>query len=91
LIKNSKEVTIEDKYLENLSYIKLEYNDNSLFNDIKEILNEEEYDLIFNHIVMGYSLVELAKELNLSKNTIKSKYRRALLKLKLELRREYYE
>ena len=91
LIKNSKEVTIEDKYLENLSYIKLEYNDNSLFNDIKKILNEEEYDLIFNHIVMGYSLVELAKELNLSKNTIKSKYRRVLLKLKKELRREYYE
>ena len=71
--------------------VKLEYNDNSLFNDIKKILNEEEYDLIFNHVVMGYSLVELAKELNLSKNTIKSKYRRALLKLKLELRREYYE
>ena len=89
--KNDKEINVEDKYLENLSYVKMEYNDNSLFNDIRNILNEEEYDLIFNHIVMGYSLVELAKEMNLSKNTIKSKYRRALLKLKKELRREYYE
>ena len=89
--KNDKEINVEDKYLENLSYVKMEYNDNSLFNDIKNILNEEEYNLIFNHIVMGYSLVELAKEMNLSKNTIKSKYRRALLKLKKELGGKYYE
>ena len=91
LKRNDKEVTFEVKYLENLSYIKMEYNDNTLFEDIKKTLNEEEYDLIFNHIVMGYSLVELAKELNISKNTIKSRYRRALLKLKKELGGKYYE
>ena len=89
--KNNKEISIEDKYLENLSYVKMEYIDNSLFNDIKKILTEEDYNIIFNHIVMGYSLIEIAKEMDESKNTIKSKYRRALLKLKKELGGKYYE
>ena len=89
--KNNKEISIEDKYLENLSYVKMEYIDNSLFNDIKKILTEEDYNIIFNHIVLGYSLIEIAKEMDESKNTIKSKYRRALLKLKKELGGKYYE
>lgn len=91
LKKNNKEISFDSKYIDYFAYVKMEYNDNSLFNDIKKILNEEEYNIIFNHIVMGFSLIELSKEMNVSKNTIKSKYRRALLKLKKELGGKYYE
>jgi RNA polymerase sigma-70 factor (ECF subfamily) len=86
-----KEINIDTKYLENITYVELKYNDNNLFCEIKNILDEDEYNIIFNYIVMGYSLVEIASLMNVSKNTIKSKYRRALIKLKKELGGKYYE
>ena len=89
--KERKELSIESKYIENSTYVELKYNDNSIFEDIKNILDEEEYNIIFNYIVMGYSLVEISSLMNVSKNTVKSKYRRALIKLKKELGGKYYE
>ena len=89
--KERKELSIESKYIENSTYVELKYNDNSIFEDIKNILDEEEYNIIFNYIVIGYSLVEISSLMNVSKNTVKSKYRRALIKLKKELGGKYYE
>ena len=89
--KERKEVSIDTRFIENSTYVELKYNDNTLFDEIKTVLDEEEYNIVFNYIVMGYSLVEIASLLNVSKNTIKSKYRRALIKLKKELGGKDYE
>ena len=89
--KERKEVSVDTRYLENMTYIELKYNDNSIFNEIKKVLDEEDYTIIFNYFVMGYSLVEIASLMNVSKNTIKSKYRRSLIKLKKELGGKCYE
>ena len=70
--KERKEVSIDTRFIENSTYIELKYNDNTLFDEIKTVLDEEEYNIVFNYIVMGYSLVEIASLLNVSKNTILS-------------------
>lgn len=45
-------------------------------------LNDEEIDLLNRHIFLELSFKEIANELNSSINTVKSKYRRAILKIR---------
>lgn len=49
---------------------------------LKTLLTEEENVLIFEHLYLGKSLKLIAKEHNKNPNTLKSQYRRVLLKLK---------
>lgn len=49
---------------------------------LKEHLTEDEEQLIFEHIYLGKSLRLIAKENNKNPNTLKSQYRRTILKLK---------
>lgn len=48
-------------------------------------LEADEIDIITKHILLELSLTSIAKEENVSKNTIKSRYRRALAKVKKNL------
>lgn len=87
----NKEILLESQDLSNRVYIEYEYNDNTFINKLKKVLDKEEFHIIYEHIVLGFKLYEIAKELNISPNTIKSKYRRSLKKIKEEFGGEYYE
>jgi len=78
----NKEILLDTRELSNVSYVQYEYQDNMFINKIKKILSEEEFDIIFDHVVIGFTLKEIAKKINISPNTIKSKYHRALKKVK---------
>ncbi len=58
------------------------YQGNEIIDKIKENLTIEESSLIIDHVLTGKSLKELAIESNSNINTTKSKYRRAVLKLR---------
>lgn len=89
--KENQNITIDSTYLENITYVQYEYNDNLFIDKIKKILNKEEFNILFEHVVIGYSLKEIALKLNISLNTIKSKYRRSLKKIKDAFGGEYHE
>ena len=50
--------------------------------EINEVLDNEEYDIIMEHVVYGRSLKEISKMMKCNSNTLKSKYLRAINKLK---------
>lgn len=87
----NKNILLDPQNLSNLIYTEYKYIDNQFINKLKKILTKEEYFIIFNHIVLGYKLKEIALNLNAPFNTIKSKYRRTLTKIKNEFGGEYYE
>lgn len=89
--KERKEVSIDEKILEKKTFIQYEYKDNSFINKIEKMLNEEEFNIVFEHVVLGVSLKEIALNLKVSPNTIKSKYRRALKKLNKQFGGNYHE
>ena len=78
LKKNSK--VINDYDLSNKASYELKTND--LFDFIKSNLDNDEKEIIIRQVLEGYSLKEIAKITYQNINTVKSKYRRALLKLK---------
>ena len=59
--------------------------DNTLLYLVKLHLDEEEREIVIDHIMLDKSLRLIAKERNSNDNTIKSKYRRAIQKLRLVL------
>ena len=78
-----------DDMLKNVPYEE-EYTSNDLIERLKDVLSKEELMLIVNHLIIGYTFKELAKENNMSINTIMSKYRRALLKANKYLKEDNY-
>ena len=70
------------------NYAKYEMPSNDLLYFIKLNLDELEKDIVIAHVLEGYSLRTIAKEKGMNINTIKSKYRRALFKLKYLLKGE---
>ena len=81
-LKKTKEIAL-DKYLDvNAKY---EMEDNTLLYLVKLHLDEEEREIVIDHIMLDKSLRLIAKERNSNANTIKSKYRRAIQKLRLVL------
>ena len=76
--------------------LECEYNDNYIYEDvsdsdshIQEIINimrkyldEEEIDIIIDHIIYGDSFKDIASKKGVSENTIKTKYYRAIDKVK---------
>ncbi len=53
--------------------------------EIKKLTSAEEFELLSKHILEGYSLAEIAEKEGSSVNTVKSKYRRLVKKLKSQL------
>ena len=60
--------------------------DNSLIQLLSSILDKEEMDIIILHVIIGYSLKEIAKEKRKNLNTVKSVYFRAIKKAKAHLK-----
>lgn len=77
--KKKKEVLLNENILNDKSY---ENKPNLLLMTIKENLSKQETDIIIKHVLYDYTLNEIAIELNENLNTIKSKYRRSINKLK---------
>ena len=71
---------INDYDLSNKASYEIKTND--LLDVIKSSLETDEKEIIIRHVLEGYSLKEIAKITYQNINTVKSKYRRALLKLK---------
>lgn len=78
--KKRKRIVVCDT-LENVG-VNDNYQSNELVEKIKEKLTLEESNLVIDHILIGKSLKEIADENGSNTNTIKSKYRRAVLKLR---------
>ena len=53
-----------------------------IYNFMREVLDNEEYDIIMEHVVYGKTLKEISKMMKCNSNTLKSKYLRAINKLK---------
>lgn len=53
-----------------------------IYNFMREILDIEEYEIVMEHVVYGRTLKELSKIMKCNSNTLKSKYLRAIKKLK---------
>lgn len=85
--KYGKYVTVDDEILKNIPYEE-EYQSNDTIEKLKEVLNKEELLIVVNHLVIGYTFKEIAKEYNISINTIMSKYQRALKKAHKYLKEE---
>ena len=81
-VKKKKEVLLEDNVLNSMKY---ESKPNLLLLSLNEKLTKEERYIIVSHVLYDYTLNEIATELNENLNTIKSKYRRTIQKLKLIL------
>ena len=81
-VKKKKEVLLEDNVLNSMKY---ESKPNLLLLTLNEKLTKEERYIIVSHVLYDYTLNEIAIELNENLNTIKSKYRRTIQKLKLIL------
>lgn len=78
-IKKKKEVLLEKDHDKNQID---ETKPNLLLLEIQEKLDENEKFIVLNHVLYGYTLIEISNELNENLNTIKSKYRRTIEKLK---------
>lgn len=78
-LKKQKRVVVTEN-IENVG-VEYQYHDNDLIDKVKENLTFEESSLVIDHVIVGKSLREIAKENNTNANTLKSKYRRAILKL----------
>ena len=78
ILKNRKD-TVRD-----FDFEKVKSNDKNtlIYRLLKENLNEEEYEIVMVHVVYGKSLKELSKIMKCNNNTLKSKYLRAINKLK---------
>ena len=87
-IKKYKEHSMDEQTTNNISY---ESNINKLLLDINNILDEQEKHIVLDHILCDIPLKQIASYLNENPNTIKSKYRRTIEKLKEILKGNYYE
>lgn len=79
----------KNKYiLENELVLKAGENDNSLYlliiNDMKSLLNDEEIDIIIEHVIYDVSFKTLARKYNKPISTISTKYYQAIQKYKAE-------
>ena len=66
------------------------FEDNDVLEKIKKLASKDEIEMLIRHIIEGYSLTELADIKSESINTVKSKYRRLIEKLKSNLG-EFYD
>ena len=88
--KKGKNITLEENYMMNIEDTKDEYEniDNKLtFDSIIKKLNYDEREIIIMYYSLEFSIKEISKVLHIKENTIKTKMRRA----KIKVREEYKE
>jgi len=62
-----------------------------LYEEIKNIVGDDLYNIIILHVVHGMKLVEIAKVQNVTGSSVRGKYHRAMKKIKKELNYEKYK
>ena len=72
----------KDKYVPLEKEVMISDKNKIICTFLNEYLDDEERIIIFEHLYLNKSLRLIAKENNLNPNTLKSRYRRILLKLK---------
>lgn len=84
LNKNKKTTTLNEKIFESRDNSDLSDEKIMLLDSINKLSNEES-EIIVLHVVSGFKHDEIADILSIPSSTVRSKYRRALKKLKTEL------
>jgi len=84
LNEEGKSLELEDISKNILKIIENSKNKENILNAVNS-LNDEEKTIFFLHFEEGMTFDEISKSFNISLNTIKSKYRRSLGKLKILL------
>lgn len=79
------DVILNDEYVYNYK-INLDNNESSVIAFIKRHLDDLEAEIIINHIAYENNFNEIAENLDLSVNTVKTKYYRSIKKLRKEMR-----
>lgn len=81
LRKNKVEIVIDDDFIYNS--IKSEKSELKELMDIfYKYLDEEEISIVFSHLIYALTFEEIASNKNMSVNTVKTKYYRAMKKVK---------
>lgn len=89
-VKKQSKLVVSDN-LENIPTSQDTNYSSELIDKIRENLTYEESELIIDHVVVGKSLRDIAKEMDESPNTVKSRYRRSIIKLRKLLGGAKYE
>ena len=87
LRKNNKYVTLTDEALKFIPYEQT-YESNEIIDKLKNVLSKEELYLIVEHLIIGSTFKEISTDINVSINTIMSKYQRAMKKAYKYLKEE---
>lgn len=86
LRKNKMDIVeYEDKY----EGTKDSFYVHDFIDDLQRFLSKEEFELLVEHLLVGKSLRLIAKEKQISPNTIKSVYRRMMQKIKKKMEGTY--
>lgn len=85
-INRYNELKNKSPYVEEMSLSEDNIGISFYLDKFKEILDKEEFNYLFLHIIYGFTFLEIARANNLSLSQVSSKYRRGLIKL-----RKYYK
>lgn len=87
-IRKRKKIVLND--FEYFDSFEIEENDElfDLLNNIKLYIYLSDFDILVNHLIYDISLKEIAKKIGCNYDTVKSKYNRALKKLRKEFKYE---
>lgn len=74
-----------DEISDNASYSR------DLYLYLKHNLTTDEFDLIYEHVILGRSLRSIAKNRDISPNTVTSRYRRLVKRIQAEIGEKFYD
>lgn len=77
-LKRKKQI---EEIKNNMIYEENAAKDKLLLMDLKEILNEEEFNLLMKHILFGFTFKEMATQNKMSINQIKKLYKKIIQKI----------
>jgi len=78
--KRLETVNVDDMFLEDIE--DADSNINEMIDVMKQYLNDIEMKIVLNHLIYALTFEEIGSHMNLSSNTVKTTYYRALKKVK---------
>lgn len=91
--KNKNHILFEDSEIENFVEVRNDYdqiNSELTFNSLLETLDYEERQIMMLYYGLGFCIKEISAILHINENTVKTKMRRAKIKLKKEYEGENF-
>lgn len=85
LRRERKKIDVDDDFFNNISSASLPLEEQFTLKTALNILEEDEMQIIYLHIVAGFKHREIAEMMNIPLSTTLSKHHRALQKLKKEI------